>query len=148
MPLNSGAWATTHFNPNLEVRILGSSVAQEEQFRNQVTTLHSSLIGCWLYEIRGAPDMNRTYTICRQDAGLYITTTWTDGTSGTEPIEEKPHPEGRFLQTKSKQLSGSTFCWTEKAICSCGIKRGGSPRRNSCGGREQFAVGRKSGVAS
>ena len=109
MKLNSGAWATTHFDPNLEIRILGSTLEQEEFFRRDADNSPQSAIGTWLYQILGAKDMNRTWTIYRQDNSFYIKTTYIDGNGETTHIEEKPHPKGRFFQTKKQATDGEYF---------------------------------------
>jgi len=112
MKLNSGAWATTHFDPNLEVRILGVTLEQEEFFRRDAANSPQSVIGTWLYEMFGVAqrfNMSRTWTIYRQDNSFYIKTAYTDGSGGTTLIEEKPHSRGRFFQTEKQITDGEYF---------------------------------------
>ena len=50
----SGAWATTHFDPDLEVQILGFTVAEAEALSEpQPVTEGLQLIGVWLDERPG-----------------------------------------------------------------------------------------------
>lgn len=107
MEVDSGAWATTHFNPDLEVRVLGASLEQEQVFIEQAMSPSKDVIGTWLYNILGAPDFNRTFTIYGQDNKLYLKTMYTDGSGGTELIYEKSHSKGRFFQTKKQAASTS-----------------------------------------
>jgi len=112
MKLNSGAWATTHFDPNLEVRILGSSLEQEQFFRSDAANSLQSAIGTWFYEMFGVVqqfNLSRTWTIYRQNNSFYIKTTYTDGGGETELIEEKPHPKGRLFQTKKQATDGEYY---------------------------------------
>ena len=69
-------------------------------------TRADEVIGSWLYEIPGAGDFSRTFTIYREDGNLYLKTTYKDGSGDTEPITERPHTKGRFFQTE-KQAVGS-----------------------------------------
>lgn len=137
MELGRTAWATTHFDPDLEIRILGVSLAQEEYFQKQAPAPHSSVIGSWLYEILGAPDMNRTYTIYREEKSLHMRTTWTDGGSGTETIAEKVHPMGRLFQTNKQAAVGEYFLldgegnlqlWDKEGRFATAKKRNAPPR--------------------
>lgn len=81
MTVGAGAWATTHFNPDLEVRILGLTAEEEER-----------LVGRWFAE---SPYVSIHITIFREDGKLFIDPMFKDGSSLKEELVEKKSPLGR-----------------------------------------------------
>ncbi len=47
MEIGAGAWATTHFNPNLEVKILGVTAKEERNLINSDKNYKGTIIGKW-----------------------------------------------------------------------------------------------------
>jgi hypothetical protein len=50
MVVGAGAWATTHFNPDLEVRILGLTAEEEDKLLSEPPSQTREVIGRWLDE--------------------------------------------------------------------------------------------------
>lgn len=50
MKPDAGAWATTHFIPDLEVKVLGASQAQETAGKQQALAVQGEVIGRWYEE--------------------------------------------------------------------------------------------------
>src|SRR5690606_7292717 len=50
MQVNAGCWATTHFTPDLEVRILGMTADQEVVLASEAVHASQEIIGRWLDE--------------------------------------------------------------------------------------------------
>ena len=48
MAVGSGAWATTHVDPAVEVRILGLTLEQEGKFSSEPKIAVSEIVGRWL----------------------------------------------------------------------------------------------------
>lgn len=48
MEVGAGGWATTHFNPNIEVRILGLTMDQEMVLTEPPNDTSREIIGVWL----------------------------------------------------------------------------------------------------
>ena len=48
MKVGSGAWATTHFDPELEIQILGLTQEEEERMARETTSQSRDIVGVWL----------------------------------------------------------------------------------------------------
>ncbi|MBS1572502.1 MAG: hypothetical protein JST62_08935 [Bacteroidetes bacterium] len=46
----SGAWATTHYSPDLEIKILGATAKEEEKSKNTLDNVQGEIIGKWYEE--------------------------------------------------------------------------------------------------
>ena len=91
----AGAWATTHFDPDLNVEILGLSVDELEQVSNAPTD--PNIIGRWVAQADGY-----TIMIRREGNRLLFTRTYADGSEGEHPIRERQGPRGTrydFIET-------------------------------------------------
>jgi hypothetical protein len=90
--VDGGAWATTHFNPDLEVRILGLTAEEEENLVAEPASVTREIIGRWLDE---GPFVANRITIFREDGRLFIEQMFKDGSSLKKEIVEKKSPLGR-----------------------------------------------------
>ena len=86
MVVDTGAWATTHFNPNLEVRILGLSVEQEQTLRKLPDDSSREIIGYWLDK---SLYNGGRITIFHQNEKIYLEKTYSDGSVGKGEVTEK-----------------------------------------------------------
>ncbi len=102
MEVGAGAWATTHFNPNLDVRILGLTAEQEETLKQQPDDPSREVIGSWLDE---SPFIGNRITIFRQNGKLFMENKYKDGSSGKKEIVEKLSGKKRTFRNKE----GSSF---------------------------------------
>lgn len=82
MEINAACWATTHFNPELEVRILGLAADEEQTLRQTPKDPSREFIGNWLDD---TPFVGKRLTIFRQAGKLFMEATYKDGASS--PIE-------------------------------------------------------------
>ena len=46
MEIGSGAWATSHYNPFLQINIMGASKTQEDRLKNEISNA-DNVIGKW-----------------------------------------------------------------------------------------------------
>lgn len=92
MAVGSGAWATTHFNPDLEVRILGLTVQEEEKLMAEPAPANREIIGYWLDE---SPFVASRIMIFHEDGKLFIEQMFKDGSSLKKELVEKKAPLGR-----------------------------------------------------
>ena len=91
MKVGSGAWATTHFNPKLNVKILGMTIEQEIKLSNEKQIQSGKTIGVWIDELYGK------YTIIKKGSGYILKTRYKDGSGGTENlIKYKFHRKTAF----------------------------------------------------
>jgi hypothetical protein len=91
MEVNAGYWATTHFNPELEVRILGLTAEQEQALTQEPEDASREIIGSWLDE---SPFAGKRITIFRKDGKLLMENTYKDGSSGTKELVARKSPLG------------------------------------------------------
>lgn len=93
MQVGAGAWATTHFTPDLEVRILGpaTEALAGSSAKERTNDRSAGVVGRWLDP---RPFMGGI-TIFRQKASLILETRFTDGSTNQKVVVEKPDPFGR-----------------------------------------------------
>jgi len=101
MEVNAGYWATTHFNPDLKVRILGLTHEQEQALKQKPKDPSREVIGRWLDE---SPFTGNRITIFRKDGKLFMENTYKDGSSGIRELLEKKSPLGQRFD----KVGGST----------------------------------------
>jgi len=111
MKVNAGYWATTHFNPNLEVRILGLTAAQEETLKQRPADPSREIIGGWLDE---RPFAGSRITIFRQDGKLFMENTYKDGSAGTAELVETRSSNGRRFDYKPDRGNGEYYLINSK----------------------------------
>ncbi len=98
MKVNAGYWATTHFNPNLEVQILGLTAEQEKALNQQPAEPSREIIGGWLQDEEPFPGR---ITIFREDGASCMEKVYADGNIGKDQMVEKPSDKGRkFMKAK------------------------------------------------
>lgn len=106
MKVGSGAWATTHFDPELEVRILGLTKEQEKTLTKQPTDPSREVLGRWLDE---RPFVGNMITIFRQAGNLFMENAFADGSSGKMEILARPSPFGKRFEDKDPNDFGEYF---------------------------------------
>ncbi len=93
MEVGAGAWATTHFNPNLEIRVLGSTIEEEKKLLIPKKIISGNIIGIWFDELYGK------YTIIKKGSGYILETKYKDGSGGTDDlIKFKFHGKTAFKE--------------------------------------------------
>ncbi|MBG53096.1 MAG: hypothetical protein CML99_11875 [Rhodobiaceae bacterium] len=97
----AGAWATTHFNPDLKVQILGLSVDALEQINN--APVDPDLIGRWVAHAGG-------YTITIRREGNRLVFIRTVGEASTrEPLRERTTSRGTRYDFVESNDDGAHF---------------------------------------
>lgn len=106
MEVGSGGWATTHFNPNLEVRIIGVSLKGEKKLVIESALSDGEVIGNWLSEMAFA---GGRITIYRKDGKLYMEHKFEDGSSLKREMREKSTPSGQRFDMMTGSSSGDHY---------------------------------------
>ena len=109
MKVGAGAWATTHFNPELEVRILGLTVQEEHSFTAKVDDPSREFIGKWLDEqlYQG----NRA-VIFKEDGRVLLENTFGDGGTVRTELLETASQRGRRFENAGGSKAGDYYLIT------------------------------------
>ena len=102
MEAGAGAWATTHFDPNLEIWILGLTMEEEESLVSKAVDPSRDIVGVWLDETLLAG--NRV-TLYRENGKVFMERAFADGSSSIEEMSETLSSYGRRFDEKG----GSSF---------------------------------------
>jgi len=86
MEVGKGAWALSHFNPNLEVQILGLTKEEKKQLLKKTTLSESNLIGRWIDQ---TPYVGGIITISRNANILELAIKYKDGSEASKKLIEK-----------------------------------------------------------
>lgn len=84
MTSGSGAWATTHFTPDLKVEILGTTAATDKKLSSLKTD--GEVIGKWQ---DARPYANCILVIYKKNKKIFMKQTFSDGSSGKEEFIKK-----------------------------------------------------------
>ncbi|MBW2596828.1 MAG: hypothetical protein JRC93_12830 [Deltaproteobacteria bacterium] len=94
MTPGSGAWAASHFNPNLQVKILGTTLEEEKALKSEPKSSSGEIIGIWLDE---SPYVGAKYTFMRKDGKIIMVRKFKDvSSSEKEMIQKKQSGSLRF----------------------------------------------------
>jgi len=87
MTPGSGAWATSHFDPNLEVKILGTTIEEERALMDEPKNSSGEIIGKWRHRcLYGGPAV---YTLLKRDGKVILLKKFHDGSSGETEMQLK-----------------------------------------------------------
>jgi hypothetical protein len=105
---NNGYWATTHFNPELEVRVLGLSKEEEASLAKPVVSSPDrKVLGVWLDD---RPGVGAKMTIYYSKEGnLYLESSYSDGSSGTKEMIDFAIDNGKRIEDKEGSDFGEYF---------------------------------------
>ena len=101
MTVGAGAWATTHFTPELEVQILGLSTEEEKKL--SAVPANREIVGQWLDEV---PYASSRITIFHEGGKLYVERAFVDGSSLKKELVEKRSPLGRRFDQVDAATAG------------------------------------------
>jgi hypothetical protein len=103
MKVGSGAWATTHFNPDLEVHILGLTVSQEQKMAQDVKSESRDVVGIWADE---RPYVGAKLTLFRDKGKVFLETKYADGSESLDEMIEAKGSTGTKLVEKGGNEHG------------------------------------------
>ncbi len=101
-----GAWATTHFNPSLEVKILGLSREQVASFRSTPDRSNGDVVGAWIDE---SPLIGGRIVISREGGRAFVKHSFQDGSGSTSELRERATARGRRFDYKPRNPAGDHF---------------------------------------
>lgn len=106
MRVGGGAWATTHFDPNLTVRILGLTSEEESSLISEPQKPSREVIGRWLDE---TPFIGGRITIYRERGKLHMERKFKDGSSLSKDMVEKSSSRGRRFEEREGSSVGEYY---------------------------------------
>lgn len=121
MKVGSGAWATTHFNPKLKIKILGLTLEEEAKIVQQAKNHSADVVGIWLDD---RPFIGATITIRRKGGKLYLETKYKDGSGSNEEMTERKSSSGIKLVEKGGNSHGEYFILDKKMDLHAGGNEG------------------------
>lgn len=101
MAIDAGYWATSHFKPDLNVEILGTTLDEEQKLKAS-DDINGEIIGKWIF--RGGISQSRL-TLYRKNGKLFLKRTFEDGSSSTTEMIEKESTYGRRLERKTNNTA-------------------------------------------
>lgn len=104
MEVGAGAWATTRFDPDLQVIILGRSADDEKSLTSQLMA-HPNAIGKWCDETVGGA----VIAIYRENGKLHFGEEFSDGSSLKFEAVERPSKLGRRFQDSDRSAGGDYY---------------------------------------
>lgn len=111
MKVGGGAWATTHFDPDLEVRILGLTLNQDKKMAQDVANDSRDLVGVWADE---RSYVGARLTLYRENGKLYLETKYADGSGSLEEMSEAKSGNGIKLVEEGGNSHGEYLVLDEK----------------------------------
>ena len=101
---NQSYWATTHYNPSLEVKILGESASDYEKIKNTGLP-EGGVLGTWM------ANWGYEYKMIAYKKGdqTYIRSIFDDGSSSDEVYEQSQSEKGIKLQDEGGKERGEYF---------------------------------------
>ena len=100
MTLGAGAWATSHFNPNLKVIIFGTTIEEEKALMSKPKVSSGKIIGEWIDDYVGAK-----YTLLKKNGKTIMICKYKDGSSSEEEmIQRKQSGKLRFEEKEGNNF--------------------------------------------
>jgi hypothetical protein len=93
MEVGGGGWATTHFTPDLEVRIYGLTAGEESALVGEAADIKGESVGYWLDQ---RPMVAGTITIYGSDGKFYMERRFKDGSSIKHMLQRGPSNGNRY----------------------------------------------------
>jgi hypothetical protein len=109
MPIGSGAWATTHFEPSLTVKILGLTIEQFDNLVRMPVPAGRKLVGRWINE---SPSWSFLATIFEQGGKLFLEQRFDDDGANIKELVEEKHPGGRLFRRAEGSRAGDHYIVT------------------------------------
>jgi len=110
MTVGAGAWASSHFTPNLETLILGLGKDKEQELLAEKNDPSRKTIGRWIADLGGAGII----TIFRKDKKLFMERKFKDGSVYKHEFIEKKHLTLRRFEEKGSSAHGGYYLIDKK----------------------------------
>lgn len=95
----SGPWATSHFNPDLEVKILGTTIEEEKALVSNPKNSSGEIIGEWL------DDVGTKYTLLKNNGKILLIRKFKNGSSSEKEMIQKM----QYERLRFEEIGGNNF---------------------------------------
>jgi len=112
MKIGSGCWATSHFTPDLDVKILGATAEEAAKMKETSDNVDGKIIGKFFEQ----QYTSCTYVVYKKDNKLFIKTIRKDGTSDVVEMKRKKIDGGIRLDYKEGGYNGEYLILSDKGI--------------------------------
>ena len=107
MEVGAGAWASSHFNPELQIEIYGATPEEHAALVEPSAPASArQIIGVWLDE---RPYVSRRLALYRRNGNVFMESTYTDGSVGTDEMSERNTSRGLRFDAKQASPSGDHY---------------------------------------
>ena len=111
MQPGDGAWATSHFTPDLEVRILGASDEQAAEASKAGSAAKRQVVGVWLDP---SPLVGGRITIYWESGRTYMRNEFRDGGDSTNEVSSTETRHGTRFEQLGRNRTGDFFLLDER----------------------------------
>ncbi|WP_299078878.1 hypothetical protein [uncultured Paraglaciecola sp.] len=110
--VKNGYWATTHFNPDLNVKILGLTIEQEREMESERELGEGKeIVSRWVDD---RPYIGAKITVYQEDEKFYMMSLYGDKSSSVEEIKITKHKNGRKVEALESNGFGEYFLINKK----------------------------------
>ena len=102
---NNVAWATSHFDPELEINIIGSTKIEDENMLKSSKEIDGEILGTY----NENEYTFATYTIFKKEGKTFVKTIYKDGSSSDSEVKESKVKDGIRLDEKEPNGSGEYY---------------------------------------
>ncbi len=101
----SGAWATSHFDPELKIDIIGATPKEEAAANATADKVEGEIVGKWHEE----QYTSANYVIFRKDNKTFVRTIFKNGQTSDEELKCKKGSNGIRYDYKEGEMYGEYF---------------------------------------
>ena len=105
MKVGAGAWATTHFTPGIEIKILGATQTQMDNSVQKADEVEGNVIGKWKED----QYTSAVYVIYEKDKQTIIRTIYPNGQKSDEQLKSSKENSSTRYDYKAEGYNGEYF---------------------------------------
>lgn len=105
-PAEIAYWATTHFDPYLEVKIMGLTLEKEAALKAASPVPGREMIGKWIDETPGGGGLVSIYV---EGGAIYLENSFSDGSNRKMEVVERQTNSGRRFDKKDGSSTGDHY---------------------------------------